>query len=163
MSQFTMSGLIVGLLAMLFWTPFLLSRGISKLDNREGALNFILCMIPVLNVARAEHIYRGRVGLMTISPIAFVIGVIIRYNIWMNSYSNPTIGTISIIIFWGVLFLYMISNMIFVYTVIHDTGAVEGFKLWLLVIAFPFGQYYIGTYLHNVIRTMQEREATFKK
>ena len=156
MSQVMMSGLIVGIIAMLFWTPFLMARGVSKLDDRSGAADFILCMIPVINIARAEKMYYGKFGVCTISPVMFVIGVAVRFFLWKNAYSNPMVGTISILVFWAVLLFYVLSNMIFVYTIIHDADAVTGFKLVLLTVAYPFGQYYVGTYLSNVIRHMKE-------
>lgn len=77
-------------------------------------------------------------------------------------YQNVTVGTVSMAFFWIALLFYMISCMLFVYTVIHDADAVQGFKLILLTVAFPFGQYYIGTMLANVVRHMKEQEATFK-
>lgn len=163
MSELTMSGLIVGIIAILFWTPFLMARGVSKLDERSGAGDMILCAIPILNMARAEKIYYGRFKLCTISPALFAVIVGARVYIWRTMYNNPTIGTISIVLFWLGLAFYLISNMLFVYTVIHDADACQGVKLILLTIAFPFGQYYIGTMLVNVIRHMKEQEATFRK
>ena len=53
--------------------------------------------------------------------------------------------------------------MVFVYNVIHDADALRGGKLILFSVAFPFGQYYVGQYLANVVRHMQAKEDTFKR
>lgn len=162
MSDLVRSGLIVGVLAMLLFTPFLMSRGVSRLDGRSGPVDTILCLLPFINTARAEKIYFGRVRLMTISQITLVVCVVARVLIWGYAYDNVMIGTISIVLFWAAILFYFISNMVFVYTVIHDADVMSGFKLLLFTVAYPFGQYYIGSYLSNVVRHMKDKEATFR-
>ena len=73
------------------------------------------------------------------------------------------LGTISVVAFWISLALWLIGNMVFVYNVIHDADALRGGKLILFSVAFPFGQYYVGQYLANVVRHMQAKEDTFKR
>lgn len=163
MSDFVLSGVIVGVLAMLLWTPFLMSRGVSKLDNRSGPVDTALCAIPFLNLARAEKIYYGKFRLMTISPVVLIVSVTLRVLIWRNAYDNVILGTASIIMFWVSIIFYFVSNMLFVYTVLHDARVMSIYKLIIFAVAYPFGQYYIGSYLANVIRHMQEREATFRQ
>lgn len=162
MNDVIKSGIIVGVIAILFFTPYLMSRGVSKLDNRTGFMDKILCAIPFLNLARAESIYYGHLGLMTVSPIVLIAGIGARVYLWLNMYDNVIANMASIIIFYGVILFYFICNMVFVYTVLHDSGVVEGWKLFLLAIAFPFGQYYIGNILTNAIRDMKSKEDTFK-
>lgn len=162
MNEIMSSGLIVGLLAMFLWTPYLMARGISKIAEVSGPVDYVLCAIPIVNLARAEKLYYGKFKLCTFSPILFAIAIVSRMYIWRNMYENVTVGTISIVIFWAALIFWMLSNMIFVYTVIHDAEAMSGVKLILMALLFPFGQYYVGTMLSNVIRHMKEREATFK-
>jgi hypothetical protein len=163
LSPLIASGVIVGVLALIFFTPFVMARGISKLDKRSGAGNFILCMIPIVNVIRAEKIYYGRVKLLGVSSILLVIVTALRFAVWFNFYDNIILGTGSFVLFWVSVVLYAAANMIFVYTVIHDADALRGFKLFLFTIAFPFGQYYIGAYLNNVIAHNMAREDTFKR
>ena len=162
MSDLVMSGLIVGVLAMIFFTPFLMARGISKLDERSGAGNMVLCALPIVNLARAEKIYYGRFKLCTISPIIAIVCIVARFFIWRNAYDNVTLGTISVVLFWLSILFYFISNMIFVYNVINDASVMSGPKLLLFTIAYPFGQYYVGAYLNNVIRHNKNMEDTFK-
>ena len=162
MSEVLMSGLIVGVLAIIFFTPFLMARGISKLDERSGASDILMCAIPIVNLARAEKIYYGKFKLCTISPIIAIVCIVARFFIWRNAYGNVALGTVSVVLFWLSILFYFISNMIFVFNVINDAGVMSGPKLVLLTIAYPFGQYYVGAYLNNVIRHNKKMEATFK-
>lgn len=162
MNEIMASGLVVGVLAMIFWTPFLMCRGLSKMYDSTGTVDTILCLIPVFNLIRAEKIYFGYIRWMLLAPVLLVAGVAARFYIWMNMYDNVMLGTVSIVIFWAVILFYLICNIRFVYSVINDAQAVTGAKLFLLAIFYPFGQYYIGAYLTNVVRHMKQQEATFK-
>lgn len=163
MSELELSGLVVGLIAMLFVTPFYMAKGISKMEGDLTATEYILCAIPVFNIIRAEIKYWGHIKFCTISWILLIVGVVQRVLLWRFMYQNVTAGTISIIIFWAVIAFYFIANMLFVFSVINDARAITGFKLFLITVGYPFGQYYIGTMLANVVRHMQEKEATFKR
>lgn len=162
MSDFAMSCLVIGVLAMVLYTPFCMARGVSKIAGESGPLDFILCAVPLFNLARAEKLYYGKFHLCTFSPVVFVFAFIVRFYIWRNMYTNVMMGNVSMILFWAALMFYVVSNIIFVYTVIHDADAMQGFKLIVMSVAYPFGQYYVGTMLANVIRHMQEKEDTFK-
>lgn len=162
MSNFTMSCLIVGILALLLYTPFCMARGVSKIAGESGTLDVVLCALPLINLARAEKLYYGKFRLCTISPIVLIVAFVARMYIWRNMYTNVTMGNISMLLFWAAILFCIVSNIIFVYTVIHDAEAMSGFKLIFISVAYPFGQYYVGTMLSNVIRHMQEKEATFK-
>lgn len=163
MSDTMLSGIIVGLIAIMLWTPALMSIGISKFEGDITAGEKFLCCIPIFNVIRAEVKYYGKIRLVAISTVAVILCSLFRVLAWWYLYSNVTIGTLSIVLFWGAIALWAISNMVFVYNVIHDADAVRGGKLILFSIAFPFGQYYIGNYLANVVRHMQSKEDTFKR
>ena len=160
MNEIVASGLVVGILAMLFFTPFKMARGISKINGDSGLGDTILCAIPILNLIVASKKYYGKHGLMLISPIVLIVGVIARVFIWYNYYQNVTLGTISIILFWGVILFYLISNCAFCYRVMVDAGC-SGIKMWLMIIAYPLGQYYIGTVLTNVIANNMKTKETF--
>ena len=162
MSDTIKSGIIVGVLAILFFTPYLMAKGVSKLDGRTGFGEKVLCAIPFFNLARAEKIYYGHIGIMTFSPIILIAGIATRFYLWYYMYSSDIANTIRVVVFYGVIIFYFISNMIFVYTVLHDSKAVSTGLLVVYTIAFPFGQYYVGNYLSNVIRHQQEKENTFK-
>lgn len=162
MSDLVLSGLIVGLLAMVLFTPFMMAKGICSLEGEVSIGDKIVSAIPMFNLIRSEKKYKGKIGLLTISLFLLIAGVIFRVLIWYNMYNNVTMGIISMAVFWGVILLFCIANMSFVYMVIHDADAVSGLPLILLTVGFPFGQYYIGAYLANVIRHQAEQEATFR-
>lgn len=164
MSDFMMSGLIVGVFAILFVTPYFMACGISKMEGDLTIGERVQCAIPIFNLIRAERKYFGGFRFVTYSTAYLVFIFLIRvWFILINSTPSPTIGQVTVILMWIGLLAFIISNMIFVFTVIHDADAVRGVKLILLTVFYMFGQYYIGTMLANVIRHMQEREATFKQ
>lgn len=162
MSELVLSGLIIGILAMVLFTPYMMAKGICSLEGDISIGDRVLSAIPVLNLIRSEKKYKGKIGLLTISMFLLIVGIVFRVIVWYNMYNNVTMGLISIGVFWGVIVLFCIANMTFVYMIIHDADAVSGVPLILLSVGFPFGQYYIGAYLANVIRHQAEQEATFR-
>lgn len=164
MSDFMFSGLIIGVLAILFWTPYMMACGISKMEGDLTMGERVLCGIPIFNMIRAEKKYYGGFRFVTYSSI--FVAVIFLVRVWfivINSTPMQSIGQITVILMWIGMLAFVVSNMIFVFTVIHDADTVQGVKLILLTVFYMFGQYYIGTMLANVIRHMQEKEATFKQ
>lgn len=163
MSNFVLSGLIVGIIVLIFFTPHLLAKGVASLANEDSMGVKVITWIPVVNTIWAEKTYLGKVGFHCIATIFEIVAVVARVIQWRYAYANITLGLICMGAFWLGLLLFVISNCILVYTIIHDAQAMTGFKLILFTIAYPFGQYYIGAYLANVIRHMQEKEETFKR
>lgn len=163
MSNFMLSGVIVGLIAIMFWTPALMAMGVSKFEGDLTPGERLICCIPLVNVIRAEYKYYGKLHMVSITSVSFAIVAVARIFIWWNFYDNVMLGTISVVAFWISLALWLIGNMVFVYNVIHDADALRGGKLILFSVAFPFGQYYVGQYLANVVRHMQAKEDTFKR
>ena len=163
MSELVLSGLVIGLIAMIFFTPFLFAKGVSRLEGELTAKEYVLCAVPIINTIRAERKYFGKIGIHCISTIILILGVTFRVLQWRFMYSNVTMGLIGMAIFWFSLLLFAIGNTVIVYTIINDTNTVRGFKLILLSVLYPFGQYYIGAYLINVIHHMKEQESTFKR
>ena len=162
MNDTLLSGLIVGIIALIFWTPYLMSKGVSSLEGDVSFKEKLLCFTPVFNIIRAEKKYYGKVGLTSIAVVTSIVAIVFRIVCWYKFYSNVTLGTISLVVFYlGILF-YIIANCKFVYNVINDADAVSGGKLMLYTIAFPFGQFYIGSFLANVIKHNMNKEATFK-
>lgn len=163
MSNLMLSGVIVGLFALMFWTPALMAMGISKFEGDLTMSERLICCIPLVNIIRAEYKYWGKIKLVTISTITFIIVALVRTYCWWNFYDNVTVGTATIVAFWLSIVFWIIANMYFVYKVISDADVMRGGKLLLYTIAFPFGQYFIGTYLVNVVKHMQAKEDTFKR
>lgn len=162
MNDLFLSGIVVGLLAMLFWTPQLMFKGVYKLGDDYSGGNKVLSWIPILNICMAEKKYYGKLSVCTGSIISLFVGIGARVACWWFLYDNKVVALASTILFWIVILFYFIANIIFVYNVIHDAEAVTGFKLLLLVVFYPFGQYYVGQFLGNVLRHAKNREETFK-
>lgn len=154
-------GFLIGMLAILFYTPYKMARGIAKLANMDYGANTFLCMIPFLNIIRAEKQYFGKISIVTISTIASIVTFGFRLFTLFFMYDNVTVCTVSVGLMI-VSFLFMIfANIRFVYLVINDAGAMSGFKLWLFTLLYPFGQWYIGTYICTVIANKQRFAETF--
>ena len=162
MSELTLSGLIFGVFAMLFVTPYFMAKGVTYFGDEEFPIGKrLICMIPVFNLIYAEIKYYGRIGIVTISDISLIIGVAARFIIWRTMYSNVGLGTISIFIFWGVIAFFFIANMIFVNGVLKDSGAVETGKRITYSILYPLGQLFIGTSFINIIKNTAKEVQTF--
>lgn len=163
MSETVFSGLIIGVLAMLFFTPYCMAIGISKLEDEPTMTEKILCMIPIFNICRAEKKYYGSIRLASIGSIFVTVMIIVRVVFILGvSVTNPLVGNVTLALLWVSLALYIISQMVFVYGVVNDSGCVTTGKRILMSVFYPFGQYYVGNYLSNVMRHMQEKQETFK-
>ena len=162
MSNLMLSGIIVGVFAILFFTPYKMAVGISALEGKPNIGEKLICMIPILNIGRAEKKYYGKSGLATIAFILLIAGFAFRIWAWWFHYQDALLGTISIAVMWFVIVLYYIANVKFVYNVIHDADALTGGKLFLFSAFYPFGQYFVGAYLATIIKHNMEQEATFK-
>lgn len=161
MSELMLSGLVVGILAIIFWTPYLMAKGVCTLDGEFGIKERILSFIPLFNMAYAEKKYYGKCP-KTIFAYVFVIAAFVfRVWSWYFNYENHTLAMVSTVILWISLASYFVVNMIMVFNIINDAQAMTGLKLILFTVAYPFGQYYIGAYLINVINHMKKQEATF--
>lgn len=148
-SNFAISCLIVGLLAMVFFTPVWMAKGIYNIADDKFSP---VLLVPVLNIALAEKKYYGHVYFATISNILLIVGAVARYNIWRYMYDNRVLGTISYFAFFAILAFLFIGNGKFVYDVLHDSNAAYGWKFALMVIIYPIGQYYVGSFVVNVIK-----------
>lgn len=162
MSEFVLSGLVVGVLCMIFVTPYYMAKGIVWIGDDEFPIGKrIICMIPIVNLIYAEIKYYGRIGITTISDITLIIGVAFRVIAWRYMYSNVTIGTISIFVFWGVFAFYFIANMLFVWTVLKDADACVASKRFFYSLLYPLGQIFIGTNMVKLIRNRDKEVGTF--
>ena len=79
----------------------------------------------------------------------------------MNMRDNETLTIVSIFAFIAAWIFFFIAQMIFVWQVLADSDAMTLGKRILFTIAFPFGQYFIGTVLGRVIRYKQKMASQF--
>lgn len=154
-------GFLIGILAILFYTPYKMARGISKLASMDYGANTLLCMIPLVNIIRAEKQYFGKISIVTISTIAAVVSFGLRLITLFFMIDNVPICTASVGLMIAAFLFMIFANMRFVFIVINDADAMSGFKLWLFTLLYPFGQWYIGTYICTVIANKQRFVETF--
>lgn len=165
MNDFVLSGLIIGVLVMLFFTPAMMAKGISKIQygDDETGVSKILNWIPIVNLVRAEKIYYGKFHIVSIATIVFLIMFPVRILVWRYMYSNTTLGLITYFGLFIAAGFFIVANIIFVFNVLHDVDVMRGAKLLIFAIAYPFGQYWIGAYLNNVLRHISNEKETFNE
>lgn len=163
MSDIMAAGLLIGVLAALFWTPYKMALGIAKLNGDDITMGTkIACFIPIYNVIKAEKDYYGSIKLVTIATFAFIMSIIFKVVTWLMMHSNTTINLISTLLVLALFVFVLIANMIFVYTVIHESDALTPIKTIIFSIIYPIGQYYVGAYVATVVKNNRNREDTFK-
>lgn len=157
-----MTGFVVGIILMLFWTPYLMASGIESLSGDVSVGTKVKCAIPVFNILSAERNYFGKIGMCGISTLFVIIATIAKMCTWLFLNEMGSVNFITSIIWIVSLLLVYVGNCVFVYSVIHDADGLGAFKLIFATILYPVGQFYIGKYLATVIRNAQREEKTFR-
>lgn len=155
-------GLLVGVLAMLFYTPYCLAAGIDRL-NGNGAGFKPKCCIPIVNTISAEVNYFGKMGFLSFTTLGFILSVVLKVCTWLFMHSNTTVNLITTFLVIGLFALLYIANCWFVYIVIHDADILGMAKLLMFTIIFPIGQWYIKNGVAVVVEKRKYKEDTFKK
>lgn len=154
------SGLLIGVLAMLFYTPYCMAAGIDRM-NGGGHRFKPKCCIPIFNTIYAEVSYLGKMGLLSFSTLLFILGVVAKICTWLFIHQSTTINMVTTILVLALLLLLYVANCWFVYMVIHDADCLDTWKLIIFALVFPIGQWYIRS-VAVVIEKRQYKEATFK-
>lgn len=156
------TGFAIGLIMMLFWTPYLMAVGVESLNGEVSFGQKIKCFIPVFNIINAERNYFGKVHMCGISTLIFTIVTIVKFCTWFFLNQMGPLNFITNILWLLSILLLYIGNCVFVYIVIHDADGLSMIKLIFATIIYPIGQAYIGYQLANVIRNAQKEESTFR-
>lgn len=156
-----MMGLLVGLAAMIFWTPYCMCKGIWILtyDTIETSEK-IKCMIPVYNMFTAERTYTGGIPTVFITTVASMVLFVIRL-LEVPLGINGTIAWVTIILLILFLLASYVCNAILVFRVLRDADVTGLGVIIVFTILFPIGQYYIGNILPRVLRNALKEESTF--
>lgn len=159
MNNIIAAGFLIGILAMMFYTPAKYMQGIIKLSYGDITTGEkIRSFIPIYNLCKAERLYTGRVSIAGISAITLILTLGLRIVTVFLLPSIRGVQIVTVILFLlSILFVYC-ANVYIVFIVFKDAGVKGG---WWRAILFPIGQYYIGTYLNNVIKHEVEKEETF--
>lgn len=159
MNPIVATGFLVGILAMLFYTPAKFMQGICKLSYGDlTAKEKVMSYIPFYNVIKAEHIYTGRMSSIGIASVAVVIAFIARFGAIFYLTDNRNMQIVTILFVLCALMAWYLCNAITVFMVLHD-ASLPGY-IWRSIL-FPFGQFYIGSYMNAVIKNMEKEEGTF--
>ena len=159
------TGMGVGLILMLFWTPYLLAKGVNKLYSQEDSLTFgerFLCALPIVNTIRAEVQWYNKIAFHTIATILMILTTGFRVFVYITAFDNKTLTQISVYAFIGGFVLYILSHMFLTWKIMYDSDNTSTVNPVIFGILVPFGQYYIGTYLGNVVRHNQKKVSQFE-
>ena len=156
------TGLFFGVIFMVFWTPFLMARGIQKLEvERLSVGETVMCLIPLFNIIRAEKMFYGKIGLCFWGIVLSIVGIVARVAAIMVNRENVILYYITLALFIIGFLVAYISNVRFVYTVIKKSNALTTGKRWLFSLLYPMGQWFIGNYLASILKNQKKIKDVF--
>lgn len=156
------TGLFFGVIFMIFWTPFLMAKGIQQLEvERLSVGETVMCLIPLFNIIRAEKMFYGKIGLCFWGIILSIVGIVARVAAIMINRENVILFYITLALFIIGFLVAYISNVRFVYTVIKKSNALTTGKRWLFSLIYPMGQWFIGNYLANILKNQKKIKDVF--
>lgn len=153
MNSVTISAAIVGVLFIIFYIPYLLAKGVSQMAYGKKMETSILarCWIPVYNIFYADKAYFGKLSFQSYGFIAMVVCTVLRVVQWYFVYDNAVLARVFIILFYLSIVVWYLLNCATSYVIMHESGVVNVGKSILYSIIFPFGYFYIGQFLANVV------------
>lgn len=163
MSNITAAGVLVGVLAMLFYTPYMFAKGVLSINRDELPMSEKLkCFIPIGNVISAEKYYWGKLWLVSYATIFFIIATVAKIGSWLLLHANSGINFVTSIAWMLAVVLFFVANCIDVFVILKETDATSIPKAILLAIIYPLGQWFIGAHVPNILKKMKNKENTFQ-
>lgn len=160
MSNIILSAAIVGVFFIVFYIPYLLAKGVSQMaygKKLDGGI-LVRCWIPVYNVFYADKTYFGKLSFQSYGFIAMLVFTLLRVVQWYYVYDNALLARVFIILFYGSVVVWYLLNCTTSFVIMNESGVVNVGKALLFSIIFPFGYFYIGQFLANVIaHSLSER------
>ena len=153
-NEIILSGVIVGVLIIMFYVPYLLAKGLTQIcyDKRLTGGQQVKCAIPIYNVFYADITYWGKLSFASWGFIALVATIVARLVQWFFFYSaNEVIVQAFMIAVWVALIAWWICNVVNSIMIMKDSTVVPIGKAILYSIIFPVGYFYIGNFLVNVM------------
>lgn len=153
MNSIVLSAAIVGMLFIIFYIPYLLAKGVSQMAyGRKLEPGILLrCWIPVYNIFYADKTYFGKLSLSSYGFVAMFVCTLLRVVQWYYMYNNVVMARIFIVLFILSIIAWYLLNCITSFIIMHESGVINAGKAVLYSIIFPFGYFYIGQFLANVI------------
>lgn len=154
MNELVLSGLIVGVLLIIFYVPYLLAKGLTQIcyDKKLTAGQHVKCAIPIYNVFYADKIYWGKLSLPSWSFIVLIIVTVLRLVQWIFFYDASEILTqVMVLAMYAAVILWWVANVINSIMIMKSSTVVPMGKAVVFSIVFPLGYFYIGNYLVNVM------------
>lgn len=157
MSNIVASGLVVGILIMIFFIPFCYCIGVEKMYHGKNVPvgKYFQAMIPIYNIIKADINYFGKMWFASYGTLA-LITIPLRFLCVFISTDSAALYNISMVIMIiGILFWYG-SQVYTSFIIIHDAGVMGNMKAFLMSIIYAFGYYYIGSILWAEINRRQK-------
>lgn len=153
MNSIILSAAIVGALFIIFYIPYLLAKGVSQMayGKKLDAGVLVRCWVPVYNIFYADKTYFGKVNMASYGFIAMITCTILRVVQWYYMYDNEILARIFIMLFSISILAWYVLNCVTSYLIIKESGVAGVGKSILYSVIFPFGYFYIGQFLANVI------------
>ena len=159
MEEFISTGFLVGVLAMVFWTPYLFAMGVLRIT--QDYVDFsdrLTCMIPIANLFKADRAYFNKVSVTGVAVSTLLVSVFLKINAvsWWPEIAWVHYGLIVLIILSFAI--WFIGSMVGVWIVLRDSGLCAIQSQIIMSILFPIGQWYIGNILYKEIKYYQNQE-----
>ncbi|MCI9050357.1 MAG: hypothetical protein HFI05_00295 [Lachnospiraceae bacterium] len=157
------TGFMLGMFFLIFYTPYLYCKGIFTMEYGTISLkDKITCMLPIINVCKAEHLYTGKVSKVGLSSIVFTFTVILRFVAIYFFTENAILQIITTTIFLVAFLISYIMNVIVIFQILNDSNCFSLSKVLFYSLLFPLGQYYVGKFLPTIIMNIKEVKETFR-
>lgn len=154
----------VGILFILFYTPFVFTKGIIKMDY--GVLrksDYIKSAIPVYNISLAESIFFGnKVSSLAITSSISIVSIVARFVAIFYFYESEMAQIVTVIIMVVAIIALYINNAIIMFRIMYISDVISIPKCIVFAILFPIGQVYVGTYISNLIKNTKKSKEVFK-
>lgn len=156
-------GFMLGVFFIIFYTPYLYCKGIYTMEYGTITISDkIICLLPIVNICKAERLYTGKLSKLGVSTIVFVFTILLRFIAIYFLAENSMIQIFTTALLLLTFAITYIMNVIIIFQVLNDADCFSLSKVLFYAIFFPIGQYYIGKFLPTVITNIKLTKETFK-
>lgn len=148
----------VGIIALIFYTPFCLSIGVEKMvyGKKIPGGRYWQSFIPIWNIIKADKQYFGHAHFASWAQLG-LLGFPIRLIAAYISVTSPALYYVTFGIMVIGIIVYYVSCVYTAFTIIHDASVIGVGGTVILAIFFPLGFMYIGNVLAGEINSKAKR------